>query len=113
MQRLNERKEQIQSNQKIDHSSDLEELKLQVEEMLERRLEAEGNMQTAREQLDANDTRMRELEQLRQAAEQNALEVRNELEKVRLECQALDIRRQALIAQLCEVNLTLKEVLES
>lgn len=113
MQRLNERKEQIQSNQKIDHSSDLEELKLQLEEMLERRLEAEGNMQTARQQLHAVDTRMRELEQLRQAAEQKSLDVRNELEKVRLECQALDIRRQALIEQLREENLTLKEVLEN
>lgn len=113
MTRLNERKQQIGANQKVDHSSGLEELKLQLEEMLERRLDAEENMQAARKLLHAVDTRMRELEQLRQVAEQKSLDVRNELEKVRLECQALDIRRQALIEHLSEEKLTLKEVLDN
>ena len=111
--RLLERKQHIGANQKVDHSSDLAELKLQLEEMLERRLDAEENMQAARKLLQAVDVRMRELEQLRQVAEQKSLDVRNELEKVRLECQALDIRRQALIEQLSEEKLTLKEVLEN
>lgn len=113
MSALQERKQKISSNQKVDHSSDLEELKLQLEEMLERRLMAEEKMQEARQQLQTVDDRMRELEQRRQVAEQKSLEVRNQLETVRLECQALDIRRQALIDNLKEEKLTLREVLDS
>ncbi|QQD21850.1 chromosome segregation protein SMC [Oceanospirillaceae bacterium ASx5O] len=113
MQRLQERKAQILANQNRDHSADLDELKLQLEEMLERRMDAEQRMQAARHALEAVDSQLRQLEQARAEAENNALAVRNELEKVRMECQALDIRRQALIEQLQEEQLTLKDVLEN
>ncbi|QQD24544.1 chromosome segregation protein SMC [Venatoribacter cucullus] len=113
MQRLQERKAQILANQNRDHSADLDELKLQLEEMLERRMDAEQRMQAARHALEAVDSQLRQLEQARAEAENNALAVRNELEKVRMECQALDIRRQALIEQLQEEKLTLKDVLEN
>ncbi len=113
MQRLQERKAQIIANQNRDHSADLDELRLQLEEMLERRLDAEQRMQAARHALETVDSRLRQLEQDRADAERKALDVRNELEKVRMECQALDIRRQALIEQLQEEKLTLKDVLEN
>ncbi|MEN9464793.1 MAG: hypothetical protein RL217_974 [Pseudomonadota bacterium] len=108
-----QRKNQIQANQKQDHSADLDELKLALEEMLERRLQAEQHMQGARQALEQVDSHMRELEGARAQAELKAQEVRNELERVRMECQALDIRRQALIENLAEEKLSLKEVLEA
>ena len=81
MQRLQERKAQIIANQNRDHSADLDELKLQLEEMLERRMDAEQRMQAARHALEAVDSQLRQLEQARAEAENNALAVRNELEK--------------------------------
>ena len=113
MTRLRERREQVLENQNRDHSADLDELKAQLEEMLERRLSAEQAMQAARHALETVDSRLRELEQSRAEAEKKALEVRNELEKVRMECQALDIRRQALVESLAEEKLTLKDVMEN
>ena len=113
MQRLRERKQQILDNQNRDHSADLDELKAEMEELLERRLDAEQIMSAARHALEAVDARLRELEQARAEAEKKALEVRNELEKVRMECQALDIRRQALVENLQEEKLTLKDVLDN
>ena len=113
MARLKERKQQILANQTRDHSADLDELKAELEELLERRLSAEQGMQSARHALETVDSRLRQLEQARADAERKALEVRNELEKVRMECQALDIRRQALVEQLAEEKLSLKEVLEA
>src|SRR5690606_28152514 len=65
MQRLQERKAQILANQNRDHSADLDELKLQLEEMLERRMDAEQRMQAARHALEAVDSQLRQLEQAR------------------------------------------------
>lgn len=113
MQRLRERRLQIEANQNRDHSVDLEELKAQLEELLEQKLVAEQAMQAARHALEAVDSQLRQLEQQRTDAEKKALEVRNELEKVRMECQALDIRRQALVEQLQEEKLSLEQVLET
>lgn len=113
MQRLRERRAQIEANQQRDHSSDLDELKAQLEELLEHKLDAEQQMQTARHALEQVDTQLRQLEQKRADAEKKALDVRSELEKVRMECQALDIRRQALVEQLQEEKLSLEQVLET
>ncbi|MFY9178862.1 MAG: chromosome segregation protein SMC, partial [Venatoribacter sp.] len=112
-QQLLDRKEQLHASQNQDHSADLAELKLVLETLLEQRLQAEEEMQQARRRLEAVDGRMRELEQARAQAEQQAMVVRTELEKIRLECQALDIRRTTLIEQLAEENLSLKTVLET
>lgn len=108
-----ERKSQIEANQKLDHSDDLLELKAQLEEMLARHVDAENTMRQARTALDIATSRVRELEMKRAETENNALAVRNQLEQVKMECQALDIRRQGLIEQLQEQQLTLKEVLDN
>lgn len=113
MQQLKERRSQIIANQNRDQSADLQELKEQLQVLLEQRLAAEQNMQTARHRLEQVDSQMRELEQRRTTAEQQALEIRNQLEVVRMECQALDIRRQSLVEQLQEEQLKLIDVLEA
>lgn len=113
MQRHNERKTQIEENQSRDHTADLEELKMQLEELLEQRLTAEQAMTEARKALEQVDNELRQFEQARAAAEKSALDYRTQLEGVRMECQALDIRRKGLIEQLEEEELELEPVLES
>jgi chromosome segregation protein len=113
MQRSQERKSQIQQNQNRDHDSDLEELKMQLEELLEKRLDAEQIMSDARRELEAVDAELRQFEKDRAVAEKAGLDVRTKLEQVRMETQSLEIRRNSLVEQLVEDELTLEGVLES
>jgi chromosome segregation protein len=113
MQRSQERKSQIQQNQNRDHDSDLEELKMQLEELLERRLDAEQIMSDARRELEAVDAELRQFEKDRAVAEKAGLDLRTKLEQVRMETQSLEIRRNSLVEQLVEDELTLESVLES
>lgn len=113
MQKHQERKNQISQNQNRDHDSDLEELKMQLEELLERRLDAEQTMSEARRALEAVDAELRKLEQQRSVAEKAALDLRTQLERVRMETQALEIRRTGLVEQLAEESLELDQVLET
>lgn len=112
MQRSQERKSQIQQNQNRDHDSDLEELKMQLEELLEKRLGAEQVMSDARRELEAVDAELRQFEKDRSIAEKAGLDLRTKLEQVRMETQSLEIRRNSLVEQLAEDELTLEEVIE-
>lgn len=111
MQRSQERKSQIQQNQNRDHDSDLEELKLQLEELLENRLQAEEVMSEARRELEAVDAELRQFEKDRGIAEKASLDLRTKLEQVRMETQSLQIRRNSLVEQLEEDDLKLEEVI--
>ena len=113
MQRNQERKSSIQQNQNRDHDSDLEELKMQLEELLEKRLDAEQIMSDARRELEAVDAELRQFEKDRGIAEKAGLDLRTQLEQVRMETQSLEIRRNSLVEQLVEDELTLEGVLES
>ncbi|MBL4880743.1 MAG: chromosome segregation protein SMC [Oleispira sp.] len=112
MQRSNERKSQIQQNQNRDHDSDLDELKMQLEELLEKRLDAEEIMSAARRELEAVDAELRQFEKDRAVAEKAGLDLRTKLEQVRMETQSLEIRRSSLVEKLTEDELTLEEVIE-
>ena len=113
MQRSQERKAQIQQNQSRDHDSDLEELKMQLEELLEKRLDAEQIMSEARRELEAVDAEIRQFEKDRTIAEKVAMDLRTQLEQVRMETQSLEIRRNSIVEQLLEDELTLESVLAS
>lgn len=113
MARLKERKEQTLTNQNRDHSADLDLLKAELEELVAERLMAEEAMTLARHTLEKADAHLRQLEQTRGDAEQKALAVRNTLEQVRMECQALGIRRQGLVDQLREEKLSMHDVLDN
>ncbi|WP_221799568.1 chromosome segregation protein SMC [Oceanobacter mangrovi] len=113
LQQWRQRRQLVLDSQQQDHTADLQLLKEELQEMLEQRQQAELQMQDARRLLDETEARMRQLENERSRQEQLILEIRNQLEAVRMECQALDIRRQALIEQLQEEKLTLKDVLEN
>jgi chromosome segregation protein len=112
MQRSNERKSQIQQNQNRDHDSDLDELKMQLEELLEKRLDAEQIMSDARRELEAVDAELRQFEKDRGIAEKSGLDLRTKLEQVRMETQSLEIRRSSLVEKLVENGLILEEVVE-
>ena len=111
--RLKERRELIMQNQDKDHGADLAALKEALSELVDERQRAEAIMTEARHALESADTQLRKLEQTRSDAEQQALAERNKLEQVRMECQALDIRRNALVDQLREDNISMAEVLQS
>ncbi|MAX87148.1 MULTISPECIES: chromosome segregation protein SMC [Thalassolituus] len=113
MQKLKERRDQINVNQNRDHSADLELLRAEMEALQEEKLQAEEVMTEARHALEQADTRLRQLEQERSEAEQQALAERNKLEQIRMECQALDIRRNGLVDQLREDKLSMADVLDS
>ncbi|MEE3190865.1 MAG: chromosome segregation protein SMC, partial [Pseudomonadota bacterium] len=104
---------QINANQNRDHSADLELLRAEMEALQEEKLQAEEVMTEARHALEQADTRLRQLEQERSEAEQQALAERNKLEQIRMECQALDIRRNGLVDQLREDKLSMADVLDS
>lgn len=113
MSRLKERREQINANQNRDHTADLELLRAEMEALQEEKIQAEEVMTQARHALEQADASLRQLEQQRSEAEQQALAERNKLEQVRMECQALDIRRNSLVDQLREDNVSMAEVLDS
>ena len=113
LQGFKQRKEHIQASQQQDHSHDLLALKDQLEALLAEHLEAEQLLREARLTAESRVQGIRELELKRSEIENNSLYVRNLLEQERMECQALDIRRQGLIEQLQTQQLTLKDVLDN
>lgn len=110
---LSERKDQALASQNKDYSADLDLLKAELQEMLEQRLSAEQSMHDSRQLMEEAGEKIRQLEQRRAEIENNKLAVRNQLEQVRMNCQALDIRRQGLVEQLQEHKLNMTEVIAS
>lgn len=107
------RKREIVASQQRDQNADLETLKTELQNLLEERQREELITQQARQAMEAVEQSLKRREADRTEAEAGSLRIRNEREAVRMECQALDIRRQALVEQLKEEKLTLKEVLEA
>lgn len=91
----------------------LVELKMRLEGLLEQRLEVDERMQAAQAALDSIDHRMRELEQSRQQAEQQAQLLRSQLEQQRLDWHTLGVQRENLENQLAEDQQNLPELLAS
>lgn len=111
--RNQERKSQIHHNQNRDHDSDLDELKMQLEEVLEQRLDAEQIMAGARRELESVEADLKQLEKDRIITEKAGLDLRTQLEQQRMEMQSLEIRRSSLVDQLSEDSLVLEQVVES
>lgn len=90
----------------------LEALALSLETQLERQLIEESALTQARQQLEENDRQLRETEQGRHRLEQQQQQVRSQLERQRMETQALEIRGSGYLAQLAEMQVTLHEILQ-
>ena len=86
-------------------------LKLELEEQLEQRLRAEGELSAARQQVAEVDYLLREKEQQRATIEHRAESVRSELERHRIASQALQVRRETLSRQLVANGHEIERVL--
>jgi chromosome segregation protein len=75
-------------------------LRSELEAQLEKRLESEGELTQARQQVAEAEHQLREAEQQRAAIEQRAETVRSELERQRLASQTLQVQRETVHKQL-------------
>ncbi|MCK0106238.1 chromosome segregation protein SMC [Marinobacter sp. S0848L] len=89
----------------------IEDLKLQLEGLLERRLAEEEKLSAARDALEDIDKEVRDREQGRSRTDHVVQDVRANLEKLKMESQALEIRSGNHIEQLTELGVKLQEVL--
>jgi len=89
-----------------------ENLKLELETQLELRLEAEGKLTEARQQVAEVEHLLREKEQLRASIEHRAESVRSELEQHRLSNQSVNVQRDTIYRQLAADGHDIAQVLE-
>jgi chromosome segregation protein len=112
VEQLNTRYESLQATLS-DNDNPLDDLQLELEQQLELRLEAEGELTTARQQVAEVEHLLREAERERAAIEQRANTVRAELEQQRLTNQTLSVQRETLQRQLTEGEHDVQQVLET
>lgn len=89
----------------------LEALQAELEQQLELRLTAEGELTTARQQVAEVEHELREAERERAAIEQRAEAVRGELEQKRIAHQTLQVQRETIDKQLQEHEQDVETVL--
>lgn len=109
-QQLSDRKTAIEA-QLNEGDDPARELAMQLEEQLEARLEAEQSMQTVRRELETIDHEVRGLDGRRQQYEREAGEIRERLEKKRMQWQEIKVRRATVEEQLAEHQFDLETVL--
>jgi chromosome segregation protein len=86
---------------------------VQLEEQLELRLQAEGELGNARQLVADVDYQLREAEQQRAAIEHRAETVRTELEQQRIGNQSLQVRRETIAKLLTESEHRVEDVLQN
>jgi chromosome segregation protein len=96
-----------------ENDSPLEGLQRDLEQQLELRLQAEGELTTARQLVAEVEHELRQAEQQRAAIEHRAETVRTELEQQRIGNQALQIQRENIHKQLEESDHQVAQVLET
>ncbi len=96
-----------------ENDSPIDNLQIELEEQLEQRLLAEGELSEKRELVAGVEHKLREAEQQRAAIEQRAQSVRSELERERLSNQGLQVQRENVAAQLKESDHKLDDVLQA
>ena len=96
-----------------ENDNPIDNLQIELEEQLEQRLLAEGELSEKRELVAEVEHKLREAEQLRAAIEQRAQSVRSELEKERLSNQGLQVQRENVGLQLKESDHKLDDVLQA
>jgi len=90
----------------------LDDLKLELEQQLELRLQSEGELGAARQAVAEVEHLLREKEQQRAAIEQRAESVRNELERHRIAGQTLQVQRENVLKQLVASGHDVEQVLQ-
>ncbi|MCK5894954.1 MAG: chromosome segregation protein SMC [Endozoicomonadaceae bacterium] len=108
--RLMGRLDQLREN--LSQSDEpVEELQIELEELLAQRVDVEEDMMEARRLLEEVDHQMRDFEKIRGEAEHEAQLQRDRLEKLRMDWQALQVRRTTLEEQLRDEHFDLETML--
>ncbi len=110
-ERLEERVEILRDGRESAEEP-IEDLQMQLEGLLDRRLAEEEKLAGARDALEDIDREVRDKEQGRSQAEHTIQDVRARLESLKMESQALEIRAGNHLEQLRELDVQLKDVLE-
>jgi chromosome segregation protein len=108
-------RERIESLQKQLNESDmpLEGKRMELEQLLQKRLDVEDHMNTAKAAADANEYQLRALEQQRMGFERKAAGVREQLMESRLKTEGDLVKREALSDQLRDARYDLDTVLSN
>ena len=88
------------------------ELQSKLDALLSLRLDVEGELEAARRSLEEADSRIRDLDQQRSAAEARVAEARDAIEQARLAAQESRVRREALAEQFAATQYELNEILQ-
>jgi chromosome segregation protein len=116
LQRLSsQRDEQQQRHESLETAlasgdQPIRDLQLRLDEALARRLDVEGELGTARQNLDAADSELRTLDVTRLQAEQLVTQARSALEAARLAAQESRLRRESLLEQFATTRHDLTEI---
>jgi chromosome segregation protein len=111
-QTLNERKVSLENA--IHESEEPQgQLKAELEVQLEKRLAVEGELTRVRQNSEAVEHKIRQLEQSRSGIEEQVEQVRASLETVRIDFQGLEVRRSTIQEQMVAENEDLDEVLKA
>jgi chromosome segregation protein len=85
-------------------------LKVTLEEGLQRRVAVEGELATARQAMEAVDANLHQFDERRMTAEAAVEQARSALENVRFSVQELKLRREALAEQFAQTRLEMQDV---
>jgi chromosome segregation protein len=112
---LQRARERIESIEKQLNESDmpLEGKRMELEQLLQKRLDVEEQMTKAKTAADANEHQLRALEQQRIGFERKAAGVREQLMESRLKTEGDLVKREALADQLREARYDLQTVLDN
>ncbi|WP_150305929.1 chromosome segregation protein SMC [Pseudomonas saliphila] len=110
VERLAERREELRLTFE-DNQAPEDDQRIELASLLEQRVQAEQDLATARQSLEAVDQQIREQDRRRSQAEQQAQQVRGQLDEQRLNARDLQTRRQGLQEQLLESGYDLNGVL--
>ncbi len=111
VERLAERREQLRMTLEESQAPE-DDQRIELESLLEQRVQVEQELGNARQALETVDQLMRDQDRRRTQAEQQAQVLRSQLDEQRLAARDLQTRRQGLQEQLLEAGYDLKSVLE-
>ncbi|MFT6430129.1 MAG: chromosome segregation protein, partial [Halopseudomonas sp.] len=111
VERLGERREQLRMTLE-DSQAPGDDQRIELETLLEQRVQAEQELGNARQALEAVDQQMRDQDRRRVQAEQQAQVLRTQLDEQRLIARDLQTRGQGMQEQLLEAGYELKAVLQ-
>tara|TARA_B110000483_G_scaffold235901_1_gene308179 strand:- start:8144 stop:9184 length:1041 start_codon:yes stop_codon:yes gene_type:complete len=106
-------KERIESlTTQIDASDEpLVTMRRDLEELLAKRLDVEKELSTAKSAVDANEHKLRELEQSRNSVQQRSSEFRESLMQQRLKTEGASVKREGILEQLTNADFDLSDVI--